>query len=64
LVNKAASGNPKAIQLLLGEIRLVEGREPDPTQRLLFDEADREVIRQLYHRFRAAPEQEKRGTII
>jgi len=62
LVNKAASGNPKAIQLLLGEIRLVEGREPDSTRSVLFDEADREVIRQLYQRFRPAPQQEREGT--
>jgi len=54
---KGQSGNPKAIQLLLGEVRLVEGREPDSTQRVLFDEADREVIRHLYERFRAAPQQ-------
>lgn len=64
LVNKAASGNPRAIQLLLGEIRLVEGREPDSTQSVLFDEADREVIRQLYQRFRAAPQQEKGGKVV
>jgi len=61
LVNKAASGNPRAIQLLLGEMRLVEGREPDSGQSVLFDEADREVIRQLYQRFRAAGQQEKGG---
>ena len=61
LVNKAASGNPRAIQLLLGEMRLVEGREQDSNQGVLFDEADREVIRQLYQRFRAARYQEKGG---
>jgi len=61
LVNKAASGNPRAIQLLLGDMRLVEGREQDSTQGVLFDEADREVIRQLYQRFRAAGQQEKGG---
>ena len=61
LVNKAASGNPRAIQLLLGEMRLVEGREQDSAQGVLFDEADREVIRQLYQRFRAAGQQEKGG---
>jgi len=58
LVNKAASGNPRAIQLLLGEMRMVEGREQDSTRGVLFDEADREVIRQLYQRFRAARQQE------
>jgi hypothetical protein len=42
-------------------MRLVEGREPDSTQSVLFDEADREVIRQLYQRFRAARQQEKGG---
>jgi Family of unknown function (DUF5681) len=52
LVNKAASGNPRAIQMLLAEMRMVEGREQDLTEGVLFDEADQEVIRQLYHRFR------------
>src|ERR1700675_493615 len=59
LVNKATSGDPKAIQLLLGEIRQLEGREPPSTESVLFDEADRELIRQLRDRFRGSrPEEE------
>jgi hypothetical protein len=54
LVNKAASGDAKAIQLLLGEIRQLEGREPPATESVLFDEADRELISQLYDRFRGS----------
>ena len=54
LVNKAASGDAKAIQLLLGEIRQLEGREPPSTESVLFDEADRELISQLYDRFRGS----------
>jgi hypothetical protein len=61
LVNKAASGNHRAIQLLLSEMRLVEGREQDSTASPLFDEADREVIRQLYQRFRSISHEEKEG---
>jgi hypothetical protein len=52
LVNKAASGDPKSIQLLLAEMRLVEGREAAPAESLLFDQTDREVIRHLYERLR------------
>jgi hypothetical protein len=37
LVNKAASGNHRAIQLLLSEMRWVEGREQDSTPGQLFD---------------------------
>jgi hypothetical protein len=54
LVNKAASGDAKAIQLLLGEIRQLEGREPQSAESVLFDEADRELIGQLYDRFRGS----------
>ena len=61
LVNRAAAGNHKAIQLLLSEMRLVEGREQDSSESSLFDEADREVIRQLYHRFRTHRQEEKEG---
>jgi hypothetical protein len=57
LVNKAAAGNPKAIQLLLSEMRLVERREQGTAEAALFDEADREVIRQLYVRLRDGHEQ-------
>jgi hypothetical protein len=37
LVNKAASGNHRAIQLLLSEMRWVEGREQDSNPGQLFD---------------------------
>jgi hypothetical protein len=63
LVNKAASGNHRAIQLLLSEMRLVEGREQDSTAGPLFDEADREVIRELYERFRSNGHEEKEGEV-
>jgi hypothetical protein len=58
LVNKAASGDAKAIQLLLGEIRQLEGREPPAAESVLFDEADRELISQLYDRFRGSRAEE------
>jgi hypothetical protein len=61
LVNKAASGDPKSIQLLLTEMRLVEGREPSPAESLLFDETDREVIRHLYERLRHSGAESKGG---
>jgi hypothetical protein len=61
LVNKTASGEPKSIQLLLGEIRLVENREQSSAQPILFDETDREVIRQLYERLRNGGEELKKG---
>jgi hypothetical protein len=41
LVNRAASGDPRAIQLLLGEMRLAEGRQLTAAEPLLFDAADR-----------------------
>jgi hypothetical protein len=63
LVNKAASGNHRAIQLLLSEMRLVEGREQDSNASPLFDEADREVIRELYQRFRPKGHEEKEGEV-
>jgi hypothetical protein len=49
LVNRAASGDPKSIQMLLAEIRLAEGRQPS-AEPMLLDETDREVIRQLFER--------------
>jgi hypothetical protein len=59
LVNKAASGDAKAIQLLLGEIRQIEGREPPSAESVLFDEADRELIRQLRDRLRGSRPEER-----
>ena len=55
LVNKAASGDPKSIQMLLTEIRLAEGRQPS-AEPILLDETDREVIRQLYQRLHESDE--------
>jgi hypothetical protein len=55
LVNKAASGDPKSIQMLLTEIRLAEGRQPS-AEPMLLDETDREVIRQLYQRLHESDE--------
>ena len=55
LVNKAASGDPKSIQMLLTEIRLAEGRQPS-AEPMLLDETDREVIRQLYERLHESGE--------
>jgi len=58
LVNKAASGDPKSIQMLLTEIRLVEGRQPS-AEPMLLDDTDREVIRQLYERLYESNQNEK-----
>src|SRR6202140_2181750 len=58
LVNKTASGEPKSIQMLLTEIRLVEGRQPS-AEPMLLDETDREVIRQLYERLHESNQNEK-----
>jgi hypothetical protein len=55
LVNKAASGDPKSIHMLLTEIRLAEGRQPS-AEPMLLDETDREVIRQLYQRLQESDE--------
>ena len=55
LVNKAASGDPKSIHMLLTEIRLAEGRQPS-AEPMLLDETDREVIRQLYQRLHESGE--------
>jgi hypothetical protein len=59
LVNKAASGDPKSIQMLLTELRLVEGRQPSSAEPILLDETDREVIRQLYERLNKGSENQK-----
>jgi hypothetical protein len=58
LVNKAASGDPKSIHMLLTEIRLAEGRQPS-AEPMLLDETDREVIRQLYQRLHESDETPK-----
>jgi hypothetical protein len=61
LVNKAASGDPKSIYLLLAEMRQVEGREAPPAESLLFDQTDREVIRHLYERLHQGGQESKEG---
>jgi hypothetical protein len=50
LVNKAASGEPKATQLLLGMIQLIEDRVDPPAQAEAVNEADRQVMEQLFSR--------------
>ena len=57
LVNRAAAGEHRAIQLLLGEIRLIEARREAsaPTDEARFDEADRLVLQQIYARLQAEP---------
>jgi hypothetical protein len=51
LVNKAVSGNRQLIQLLLNEIRLIEGRGESSGAAPL-EEADQQVLRQLHERMR------------
>jgi hypothetical protein len=57
LVNKAAAGEHRAIQLLLGEIRLIEARREAsaPVAEAQLDEADRLVLRQIYARLQPDP---------
>lgn len=51
LVNKAASGDPRAIQLLLGLTQAVEDRpDVNPTPREALPEADRQVMQSLLAR--------------
>jgi hypothetical protein len=52
LVNKAAGGDARAIQLLLGEIRQLEARlEAAASDEAPLDQADRLVLQQIYQRF-------------
>jgi hypothetical protein len=54
LVNKAAGGDPRSIQLLLGEIRLIESRADSAAAATGgLAEADREVLAQIYRRLQA-----------
>jgi hypothetical protein len=50
LVNKAASGEPRATQLLLQMIQLYEDRPDAPAQTKAVDEADRLVMDQFFAR--------------
>jgi Family of unknown function (DUF5681) len=52
LVNKAASGDPRATQLLMQMIQMFEGRTDQPTQEGVIEEADELVIEQLLVRLR------------
>jgi hypothetical protein len=52
LVNKAAAGEPKATQLLLNMIQLIEGRSETPVQAAAAGEADSQVMEQLLARIR------------
>jgi Family of unknown function (DUF5681) len=53
LVNKAASGDHRSMQLLLASLRLLEERpESTPSDAQPLDEADRQVMYQLYERIR------------
>jgi hypothetical protein len=52
LANKAASGEPRATQLLIQMLQLLEGRSDEPTQAEAVDEADRLVMEQLHLRIR------------
>jgi hypothetical protein len=52
LVNRAAGGDPRAIQLLLGEIRQLEARlEAAVSDEAPLDQGDRLVLQQIYQRF-------------
>jgi Family of unknown function (DUF5681) len=50
LVNKAASGEPRATQLLLQMIQLLEDRPDAPAQTDAVDDADRPVMAQFFAR--------------
>ncbi len=52
LVNKATAGEPKATQLLLNMIQLIEGRAETPAQSAAADVADSQVMEQLLVRIR------------
>jgi hypothetical protein len=51
LVNKAAAGDPRALQLLLGTVRQIEQPEA-PARTAVVNEADRQVIDQVVARIR------------
>jgi hypothetical protein len=59
LVNKAVSGDRALMQLLLGEIRLLEECVASSPSGASLDEADREVMRQIQERLRGLNEGEK-----
>jgi hypothetical protein len=52
LVNKAASGEPRATQLLIQMIQMFEGQAEQPAQQAMTDEADQLIAQQLFARMR------------
>jgi Family of unknown function (DUF5681) len=52
LVNKAASGDPRATQLLMQMLQMFEGRFERTTPEAVIDEADERVVQQLFVRIR------------
>lgn len=55
LVNKAASGDPKATQSLLQLIQMIEGRSESQVQADTVDDADRQVMEGIFDRIRRTP---------
>jgi hypothetical protein len=52
LVNKAAGGDSRALQLLIGTVRQIKQPEA-PERKIVADEADRQVIAEVIARIRA-----------
>jgi hypothetical protein len=51
LVNRAASGEPRSIQLLLAEVRIIEARmESSASNGGSLEEADRQVLQHIFDR--------------
>ena len=61
LVNKAASGDPRATQLLMQMIQMFEGRADEPTREAVIEEADELIIQQLFTRVRDMVREDKHG---
>src|SRR5947209_18057749 len=55
IVNKAASGEPRATQLLFQMLQMLDERSDAPVQAETLDEADRLVMEQLHLRIRQMP---------
>lgn len=56
IANKAAAGEPRATQLLIQMLQLLEARNDTPSQTEALDEADRLVMEQLQLRIRQMPD--------
>jgi hypothetical protein len=52
LVNKAASGDPRATQLLVQMIQIYEDRSEEPTREAVIEEVDELITQQLFTRVR------------